>query len=29
MKRYKVSQVIRMLYEDGWEVVRTRGDHRQ
>lgn len=29
MKRFKVSQVIRMLYEDGWEVVRTRGDHRQ
>lgn len=29
MKRYKVSQVIRMLYLDGWEVVRMKGDHRQ
>lgn len=29
MKRYKVSQVLRMLYREGWEVVRMRGDHRQ
>ena len=29
MKRYKVRQVIDMLKADGWEIVRTRGDHRQ
>lgn len=29
MKRYKVRQVIKLLQKDGWELVRTRGDHRQ
>ena len=29
MNRYKVSQVLKMLREDGWVVVRIRGDHRQ
>ena len=29
MKKYKVRQVINQLYADGWELVRTRGDHRQ
>ncbi|MBR3745039.1 MAG: type II toxin-antitoxin system HicA family toxin [Bacteroidales bacterium] len=29
MRRYKVWQVIEMLKEDGWVLVRTRGDHRQ
>lgn len=29
MKRYKVSEVLKLLYLDGWEMVRTRGDHRQ
>lgn len=29
MKRYKVSQVLKLLRMDGWVVVRIRGDHRQ
>ena len=29
MKRYKVRQVLNMLIEDGWEIVRVKGDHRQ
>ena len=29
MKRYKVRQVIRLLLNDGWELKRTSGDHRQ
>lgn len=29
MKRYKVWQIIEMLAEDGWVMVRTKGDHRQ
>ncbi|MBO4570852.1 MAG: type II toxin-antitoxin system HicA family toxin [Bacteroidales bacterium] len=29
MKRFKVGEVIRMLIRDGWELKRTRGDHRQ
>ena len=29
MRRYKVSQVIDMLLDDGWELDRVRGDHRQ
>lgn len=29
MKRYKVRQVLRLLKKDGWEIVRTKGDHRQ
>ena len=29
MKKYKVRQVIDLLYKDGWRLDRTRGDHRQ
>ena len=29
MKKYKVRQVIKLLYNDGWELDRVRGDHRQ
>ena len=29
MKRYKVSQIIRMLENDGWVIKKWRGDHRQ
>ena len=29
MKRYKVSEVIKMLEEEGWYLKTTRGDHRQ
>jgi len=29
MKRYKVRQVLDLLKDDGWEVTRTKGDHRQ
>jgi len=25
----KVSQILRMLHEDGWFLVATRGSHRQ
>lgn len=29
MKRYKVGQILKMLQNDGWVVMRNRGDHRQ
>lgn len=29
MKKYKVSEVIRMLSKDGWYLDRTKGSHRQ
>ena len=29
MKRYKVRQVLRKLFDDGWEIRRVNGDHRQ
>ena len=29
MKRYKVRQVLRKLFDDGWEIRRVSGDHRQ
>lgn len=29
MNRYKVKEVIKMLEEDGWELMTTKGDHRQ
>lgn len=29
MKRYKVSEILKMLEAEGWVQVRTRGDHRQ
>jgi predicted RNA binding protein YcfA (HicA-like mRNA interferase family) len=25
----KVSEVLRLLHDDGWVLVHTRGDHRQ
>ncbi len=29
MKRYKVSEIIKMLEKDGWYLVTQRGSHRQ
>ena len=29
MKKYKVKEVIKLLEEDGWVKVTTRGSHRQ
>lgn len=29
MKKYKVKEVIKLLEEDGWIKVTTRGSHRQ
>ena len=29
MEKLKVSQVIKMLKQDGWYLYSTRGDHRQ
>ncbi|MDR1348353.1 MAG: type II toxin-antitoxin system HicA family toxin [Prevotellaceae bacterium] len=29
MKRYKVSEIIRMLIDDGWYLFDTKGSHRQ
>lgn len=29
MNRYKVKEVIKMLEEDGWVNIVTKGDHRQ
>lgn len=29
MKKYKVSEVLRMLFKDGWYIVRQKGSHRQ
>ena len=29
MRRYKVSEVIRMLEADGWYLVAQKGSHRQ
>lgn len=29
MKRYKVSQIIKLLEEDGWAIKKWKGDHRQ
>jgi predicted RNA binding protein YcfA (HicA-like mRNA interferase family) len=28
-KKMKVSHVLKLLEEDGWQLVRTRGSHRQ
>ncbi|MCK5693406.1 MAG: type II toxin-antitoxin system HicA family toxin [Bacteroidales bacterium] len=28
-KNMKVAQVLRLLKNDGWQLVRTRGSHRQ
>jgi len=29
MKRYKVSEVIKLLEADGWYLAYCKGDHRQ
>ncbi|MGM9735851.1 MAG: type II toxin-antitoxin system HicA family toxin [Candidatus Cryptobacteroides sp.] len=29
MKRYKVSQIIKLLEQDGWTIKKWAGDHRQ
>lgn len=29
VKKYKVKEVLKLLEEDGWSLVRTRGSHRQ
>jgi predicted RNA binding protein YcfA (HicA-like mRNA interferase family) len=29
MKRYKVSEILRMLKDDGWYLVVIEGSHRQ
>jgi predicted RNA binding protein YcfA (HicA-like mRNA interferase family) len=29
MLRVKVSEILRLLADDGWAVVATRGSHRQ
>ncbi|MDR1198820.1 MAG: type II toxin-antitoxin system HicA family toxin [Prevotellaceae bacterium] len=29
MKRYKVSEIIRMLLDDGWYLFYIKGSHRQ
>ncbi|MDE5573420.1 MAG: type II toxin-antitoxin system HicA family toxin [Muribaculaceae bacterium] len=29
MNRYKVKEVLKMLADDGWYLVSTRGSHRQ
>lgn len=29
MNKYKVKEVIRLLEEDGWKLMTTKGDHRQ
>lgn len=29
MNKFKTKEVIKMLEEDGWTIVRTRGSHKQ
>lgn len=29
MRKYKVSEIIRMLENDGWYISRIKGSHRQ
>lgn len=29
MKRYKVYEILDLLKRDGWQLVGTKGDHRQ
>lgn len=29
MKRYKVREVVRLLVDDGWELMAMKGSHRQ
>lgn len=29
MKKYKVKDVLALLKADGWELIATRGSHRQ
>lgn len=29
MKKYKVSEILKMLRDDGWELINREGSHRQ
>lgn len=29
MRKYKVGELLKLLSDDGWELVRQRGSHRQ
>ena len=29
MKKYKVSEILKMLKDDGWELINQKGSHRQ
>jgi len=29
MKRFKVKEILKMLNDDGWYMVKQRGSHRQ
>jgi predicted RNA binding protein YcfA (HicA-like mRNA interferase family) len=29
MKRYKVKEILKMLKQDGWYIVKVKGSHRQ
>lgn len=29
MKNYKVSEILKMLRDDGWELIQQQGSHRQ
>jgi predicted RNA binding protein YcfA (HicA-like mRNA interferase family) len=29
MKKYKVSEILKMLRDDGWELINQEGSHRQ
>ena len=29
MKKYKVSEILKMLKSDGWELINQEGSHRQ
>jgi predicted RNA binding protein YcfA (HicA-like mRNA interferase family) len=29
MKRFKVKEIIKMLEDDGWYIVKQKGSHRQ
>jgi predicted RNA binding protein YcfA (HicA-like mRNA interferase family) len=28
-KRYKVRDILQLLQKDGWELIRSKGSHRQ
>jgi predicted RNA binding protein YcfA (HicA-like mRNA interferase family) len=29
MKKYKVSEIIKMLHDDNWKLINQKGSHRQ